>query len=85
MTEIVATRAEEKFSKDEDIRLEFEYWITNKDYKSEEPLIIGGYSAIDIYTLAPFLDGLGVFNFMITLRENPEKAREYIDSGFKRK
>jgi len=28
---------------------------------------------------------LGVFNFMVTLRDEPAKAKEYIDGGFKRK
>ena len=85
MTEIVAVRTEKKFSKYDDIRKEFEYWIKNKTYNADNPLVVGGYSARDIYILAPFMDGLGVFNFMVTLREDPAKAKEYIDGGFKRK
>ena len=85
MTEIVAKRTEEKISKYEDIRKEFESWITNKSYNTDSPLIIGGYSAQDISKLAPFMDGLGVFNFLVTLRDDPIKAKEYINSGFKRK
>jgi len=85
MTEIVAARTEKKISKYEDIRKEFEFWITNKTYNTESPLIVDGYTAQDIYKLAPFMDGLGVFNFMVTLRDDPVKAKEYIDGGFKRK
>ena len=85
MTTIVAKRTEEKISKHEDIRLEFESWIDSKKYNTANPLVVGGYKAQDIYNLAPFMDGLGVFNFMVTLREDPAKAKEYIDSGFKRK
>ena len=85
MTEIVATRTEKKVSKYDDIRHEFECWIKNKTYNIDSPLVVGGYSAHDIYKLAPFMDGLGVFNFLVTLREDPDKAQEYIEGGFKRK
>jgi hypothetical protein len=85
MTEAVAARMEKKVSKYEDIRKEFEFWIMNKTYNKDNPLTVGGYSAQDIYNLAPFMDGLGVFNLMVTLREDPAKAKEYIESGFKRK
>jgi uncharacterized membrane protein len=85
MTDIVAARTEKKVSKYDDIRKEFEYWIKNKTYITDNPLVVGAYTAKDIYNLAPFMDGLGVFNFMVTLREDPAKAKEYIDSGFKRK
>jgi hypothetical protein len=85
MTGVVAERTEKKVSKYDDIRKEFEYWIKNKAYNTDNPLMVGGYTAQDIYNLAPFMDGLGVFNFMVTLRENPAKAKEYIDGGFKRK
>lgn len=85
MTEIVAVRTETKLSKYEDIRKEFEYWIANKTYNADNPLVVNGYTALDIYNLAPFLDGLGIFNFMITLRDDPAKAKGYIAGGFKRK
>jgi len=85
MTEIIAVRTEKKVAKYEDIRKEFEFWIANKTYNTESPLVVGGYTAQDICKLAPFMDGLGVFNFLVTLREEPEKAKEYIDGGFKRK
>jgi uncharacterized membrane protein len=85
MTKIIAERTEGKISKYDDIRKEFEFWITNKTYNKESPLVVGGYSAQDIFKLAPFMDGLGVFNFMVTLRDDPVKAKEYIDGGFKRK
>lgn len=85
MTEVVADRAEKKISKYGDIREEFEFWIENKAYKTENPLVVGGYTAQDICVLAPFMDALGVYSFMVTLRDDPAKAKEYIDSGFKRK
>jgi hypothetical protein len=85
MTEIVAARAEKKVSKYDDIRKEFEFWINNRIYNTDNPLAVGGYTAHGVSKLAPFMDGLGVFNFMVTLRDDPVKAKEYIDGGFKRK
>jgi hypothetical protein len=85
MTEAVATKTEKKVSKYEDIRQELEAWIKNRVYSTDNPLVVGGYTAQGIHGLAPFMDGLGVFNFMVTLRDDPAKAKEYIDEGFKRK
>ena len=85
MPEVVAKKTEEKVSKYDDIRKEFELWLKNRAYNTDNPLVVGEYTAQDICKLAPFLDGIGVFNFMVTLREDPVKAKEYIDSGFKRK
>jgi len=85
MTEVVAARTEKKVSKYDDIRKEFEFWIKNKTYDMDNPLVVGGYTAKDINNLAPFMDGLGVFNFMVTLRDDPARAKEYIADGFKRK
>ena len=85
MTEFAAAVAEKKISKYEDILKEFELWIEHRNYNTENPLVVGEYTAQDIYNLAPFLDGIGVFNFMVTLREDPVKAKAYIDGGFKRK
>jgi len=85
MTETAAARAEKKVSKFEDIRREFEFWIENKTYNADNPLIIGEYTARNIHDLAPFMDGLGVYNFMVTLRDDPAAAKEYINEGFKRK
>ena len=85
MTEVVAERMAKKVSKYEDISKEFEFWIQSKTYYTENPLVVGGYTAKDISGLAPFMDGLGVYCFMVTLRDNPAKAKEYIEGGFKRK
>jgi len=35
--------------------------------------------------LAPFMDGVGIYNFLITLRERPENAKRIIAEGFPRK
>ena len=85
MTEAVAKRMEKKISKYDDICNEFMYWLEHRLFKTDQPLVVEGYNAQDIQKLAPFMDVLGIYNFMVTLRDDPEKAKEYIDSGFKRK
>ena len=56
-------------------------WIDNRKYTNR--IIVGDYSSEQIYKLAPSLSGIGIYNFMVTLRDNPELAREIIQSGFK--
>ncbi len=73
----------DKIKKYDDIYDEFCYWIKNRSYDKNDPLVVGGYTAKQIFELNPNLDGIGVYNFMITLRENPERAKEYIKAGFK--
>ena len=73
----------DKIKKYDDIYDEFCYWLENRNYDRENPVTIAGYTAKQIFQLNPKLDGIGVYNFLITLRETPERAKEYIDSGFK--
>ncbi|MDR2546410.1 MAG: hypothetical protein LBC96_02730 [Lachnospiraceae bacterium] len=49
------------------------------------PVTIEGYTAAAISALAPFMDGVGVYNFMVTLRERPDNAKRIIAEGFVRK
>jgi len=73
----------DKIEKYQDVYDEFCYWLEKRNYDKENPLIVEGYTAKQIYELNPKLDGIGVYNFLITLREKPELAKEYIKSGFK--
>ena len=73
----------DKIQKYDDIYDEFCYWLEKRDYNKENPIKVAGYTAKQIFELNPKLDGIGVYNFLITLREEPERAKEYIDSGFK--
>ena len=81
----VATRLSLPFMTHDDIRTELENWIVKRDYVKDNPLTIEGYSADDISKLAPFMDGVGVYNFMVTLRERPENGKRIIAEGFPRK
>lgn len=76
----------EGFERNPDIAEEFSEWLETHQYRVDDgALKIRGYTASKIAEMAPFLDGAGAFNFLITLREKPEKAEKYIQDGFKRK
>ena len=81
----VAAKIASSFEKYSDIRAELEKWIEKKDYPQENPLTIEGYTAGMISRLAPFMDGVGVYNFLVTLRERPENGKHIIAEGFPRK
>ena len=85
MSPVILERTIAKLERHADIVEEFKLWIETKEYKTDTPLQIEGYTAEDIFKIAPFLDGLGVFNFLVTLREQPEKAKAQIFAGFPRK
>lgn len=72
----------EKIRRYDDIYNEFYYWLNNRNYEKEEPLVVEGYTAKQIHELNPRFEGIGVYNFMITLREHPERAKRYINDGF---
>jgi hypothetical protein len=81
----VAQKIATPFENHGDIRSELEYWIDNKEYKKCNPIIIENYNAEAISKLASFMDGVGVYNFLVSLRERPENAKRIIAEGFKRK
>lgn len=85
MPAVVADRTAEKLERHPDISAELVHWILSKEYKSNAPLIVEGYTAADIVKLAPFMDGVGVFTFLVSLREQPERAKAQIAAGFPRK
>lgn len=82
MTPAVAMVLAKSLEKYDDIKNEFIYWIDNNCFYSDNVISVNGYTAKDIHEMAPHLDGAGVYNFMVTLRDKPEKAQEYIDNGF---
>jgi len=84
-TEAVAKILSKTIIKYEDIRDEFINWLETRDFDFESPVIIEGYTAKQIFEIEPSLDAAGIYNFMVTLREQPEKGMEYIKNGFPRK
>lgn len=81
----VARKITLPLEKHKDICIELEKWIDDRTYPQDSPLMIEGYTAAAISELAPFMDGVGVYNFMVTLRERPDNARRIISEGFPRK
>ena len=81
----VASKIASPFEKHSDIRTELEKWLEQRKYSQDNPLTIEGYTADSISKLAPFMDGVGVYNFMVTLRERPDNAKRIITEGFPRK
>lgn len=74
-----------KLNKHPDIAAELEYWITEKQYKEGNCIVVEGYSAKKLSELPVYLDGEGAFMLLIELRENPQNALEKIKNGFKMK
>ena len=81
----VAAKIASPFEKHNDICVELEKWIELREYPRDNPLMIEGYTAEAISKLATFMDGVGVYNFMVTLRERPDNAKRIITEGFPRK
>lgn len=83
-TERAAKRNSAKLSKYDDIKSEFETWIDTQEYPTDG-IEIEEYNAAKISELAPFMNGVGVYNFLVTLRDNPALAKQTIADGFPRK
>ena len=81
----IAEKIASPFRMHDDIRTGLENWIEQRVYPQGDTLIVEGYTAKVIFKLAPFMDGVGVYNFLITLRERPDDGHRIISEGFRRK
>lgn len=70
-----------KITKYEDILEDFAWWLKDRNYERTS-VEVNGYTAKEIFKMAPRLDGIGVFNFLVTLRDNPDTAQKIIAEGF---
>ncbi len=82
LSESAIRRRMAEFKRQADIAAEFVEWIESGASEYIEGIAVEGYNAKQIKELAPFMNGVGVYNFLITLRENPEIAKKYIAEGF---
>ncbi|SEM23192.1 hypothetical protein SAMN04487770_12958 [Butyrivibrio sp. ob235] len=82
-TPVVARILEKPLVKYEDIRDAFLDWLVTRDY-TDTP-IVREYTPQKIHELNPGLDASGVYQFLVTLRDNPDKAEEYIKNNFSTK
>ena len=85
MSQSTACMLIKQFQNHPDILIEFEKWISERTFDVQNPVVAEGYTAKKISEIAPFLDGVGVYKFLITLREKPEVAKKYIEQGFPKK
>ena len=81
----VAAKIATPFERHSDIRAELEKWIEKQEYPNINPITVEGYTAEMISNLATFMDGVGVYNFLVTLRERPDNGKRIIAEGFPRK
>lgn len=82
-TPVVARILRNSLVKYEDIRVAFLSWLEEREYTNAP--IIEGYSPQTIHEINPELDASGVFQFLVTLRDKPDKAREYLENNFAKK
>ena len=74
-----------RYEQNPDIAKEFEYWIDTKKYKTVDCITIEGFTAQGLSKLSAFLNGDGAFDFLIELRQNPDKAKALLHNGLKKK
>ena len=72
-----------KLERHADILAEFSQWLKRRDYDEVSNIEVLGYTAKRIHEMNPKFTGIGVYNFLITLRENPEFAEKCIREGFR--
>ena len=71
------------FERNQDIASEFEYWIQNKAFKSEDAIEFEGYTAKKLAETYKYLNGDGAFVMLVELKERPESALAQLSEGFK--
>lgn len=81
--DFILQRKAELFDRNPDIAAEFEYWIVNKAFPETDCVCVENYTAAALCELNVMLKGEGAFTLLAELRENPEKAKNRIASGFK--
>lgn len=85
MPKPIATMIINTLSEQPDIFEEFKKWLETRSYDMDDAISVEGYTAKAISEIAPFFDGIGVYGFLVELREDPEHAKKKIKQGFPRK
>lgn len=70
------------FDKHPDIKREFEHWLETREYIVDNCTVVENYTAKSVAEEFPVLDGEGAFRLLVQLRDEPEEAHEFINSGF---
>lgn len=82
MPEKAIERKMAKFEQNLDLAQEFAEWSKAGAQEYSDGVSVEGYTAKKIKELVPFMNGAGVYDFLISLRENPEECLRYIAEGF---
>ena len=77
---VLAKRKEKMMEDNPDIASEFEYWLKNGKYVDNDPVTVEEYTAEKLSKLSKYLKSDDAFILLIELRENPEKAKERIQT-----
>lgn len=67
-----------------DILMELFYYVRNKKFPVKDPVMIAGYTAEKLKD-STYLSVLGVYNFLVYLREDPKEALKDLKEGLPRK
>lgn len=73
-----------KLAKHPDILAEAAGWIDTRAFPQQGAVQVEGYTAEQLAQTAP-LKPIGAFNYLVYLRNNPEKALEDLKNGLPRK
>ena len=93
MSQELANGQMQRFKHNEDIFDEFKYWfynykIGNKNtisFEVENPVEIHGYTSSILYEkFGDRLHDIGIYNLLISLRENPKETLDLIKRGLPR-
>ena len=93
MSQELANGQMQRFKHNEDIFDEFKYWfynykIGNKNtisFEVENPVEIQGYTSSILYQkFGDRLHDIGIYNLLISLRENPKETLDLIKRGLPR-
>lgn len=82
MNDRAAKRSAGKLSKYEDIKSEFLANLDEDDYP-ENGVDVEGYTAKKLHSMTDLLNYVGVYNFLVSLKDNPDMAKKIIAEGFK--
>lgn len=79
--EMLAEVLFDKITKYKDIRDEFVRWLKERNYDVDDPVVVEGYNALAILDVNPKMDGIGVYNVLVDLRDHPEEMMGMIREG----
>ncbi|WP_368213049.1 hypothetical protein [Blautia sp. RTP21359st1_E11_RTP21359_211015] len=82
-TIVVAKILAQNLCKYEDIKEAFLIWLENRTLQTEPE--IRGYNPVKIHEVRPELEPVGIYQFLVTLRESPDRAEQIINSNFAQK